>query len=336
MRVVFEPLASPSTSPYRLVDGSKREPDWANRFLDAQKLRRLSPCSLRAYAYDLLNLARWFEAASVDLPQLTESMLVDYVRFQSDRQPAAQTVNHRLYVARCVYRFHYGRDIPGADDQARSQHLPFRRGRVRRVVRKLRIKTPGRVMVPLSPAQVSSFWSSFHTFRDLGMVALMLFNGLRSREVLGLKLEDLLLTQKQILVHGKGNRERILPMDPQTIKVLESYLRVERPLTNSPVVFVVLKGPGRGNPLSPAGLRSLFRHHRTVSEVLDANPHRFRHTFGTDMVRAGISLPALMRLMGHSHIETTMLYVRLCPRDVWNEFHRVVQNMRRAQLPEVL
>jgi len=203
-------------------------------------------------------------------------------------------------------------------------------------VRKLRIKTPGRVMVPLSPAQVSSFWSSFHTFRDLGMVALMLFNGLRSREVLGLTLEDICFAQRQILVHGKGNRERILPLDPQTIKVLECYLRVERPLTNSPFVFVVLKGPGRGNPLSPAGLRSLFRHHRAVSEVLDANPHRFRHTFGTDMVRAGISLPALMHLMGHSHIETTMLYVRLCPRDVWNEFHRVVQNMRRAQLPEVL
>ena len=54
-----------------------------------------------------------------------------------------------------------------------------------------------------------------------------------------------------------------------------------------------------------------------------------RHTFGADMVRAGISLPALMRLMGHAHIHTTMLYVQLSPQDVWNEFHRALENRTR-------
>ena len=54
------------------------------------------------------------------------------------------------------------------------------------------------------------------------------------------------------------------------------------------------------------------------------------------MVRAGISLPALMRLMGHSHIHTTMLYVQLSPQDVWNEFYRAVQNLHRPQFPEEL
>ena len=49
--------------------------------------------------------------------------------------------------------------------------------------------------------------------------------------------------------------------------------------------------------MTPSGLRSLFRHHRRSSRVLKANPHRFRHTFGADMVRAGMSLPALMKLM---------------------------------------
>jgi hypothetical protein len=69
--------------------------------------------------------------------------------------------------------------------------------------------------------------------------------------------------------------------------------------------------------MTPAGLRSLFRHHRQASHVPQANPHRFRHTFGTDMARAGISVPALMHLMGHAHIRTTMLYVQLSPQDVW-------------------
>ena len=62
-----------------------------------------------------------------------------------------------------------------------------------------------------------------------------------------------------------------------------------------------------------------------------ANPHRLRHTFGSDMVRAGISLPALMHLMGHAQIHTTMLYVALAPQDVWREYARAVQN--RSQTP---
>jgi integrase len=57
-----------------------------------------------------------------------------------------------------------------------------------------------------------------------------------------------------------------------------------------------------------------FRHHRAGSQVPEANPHRFRHTFGADMVRAGISLPALQHLMGHAQICTTMLYVQLAPK----------------------
>ena len=50
-----------------------------------------------------------------------------------------------------------------------------------------------------------------------------------------------------------------------------------------------------------------------------------RHTFGTDMARAGISIPALMHLMGHAHIRITMLYVELSPQDVWREYARAVQ-----------
>ena len=85
--------------------------------------------------------------------------------------------------------------------------------------------------------------------------------------------------------------------------------------------------------MTPAGLRSLFRHHRLRSDVPVANPHRFRHTFGADMVRAGISLPALQHLMGHSQIHTTLLYVQLAPQDVWREYARAVANRVAADHP---
>lgn len=157
----------------------------------------------------------------------------------------------------------------------------------------------------------------------------MLLDGLRSREVIELQLEDLRLSQAQLHVLGKGNKQRFLPLPADTIQALQNYLRLERPLTHSPYLFVCLKGRQRGQAMTPAGLRSLFRHHRKSSQISQANPHRLRHTFGADMVRAGISLPALMQLMGHSHIHTTMRYVALSAEDVWREYARAVKNCIR-------
>jgi site-specific recombinase XerD len=59
-----------------------------------------------------------------------------------------------------------------------------------------------------------------------------------------------------------------------------------------------------------------------------------RHTFAHDMVQAGISLPALMHLMGHAHIHTTMLYVQIAPQDVWREYARAVAQRVRFSFPE--
>jgi site-specific recombinase XerD len=121
----------------------------------------------------------------------------------------------------------------------------------------------------------------------------------------------------------------------EIVEVLDKYLRLERPLTNSSFLFVSLKGRRRGRAMTPAGLRSLFRHHRRGSLVLPANPHRLRHTFGTDMVRDGISLPALQHLMGHAQIRTTMRYVRLAPQDVWREYARAIEKRTRLSLPQL-
>ncbi len=338
-RLVHRDSSPVSASPYRLLDSHDREVGMVNAFLDAQCIRGLSLRSLRAYGYDLLNFAQWwFQARRRHLSRLNESRLLDYVRFQLDRKPkpTPQTVNHRLTVLRCLYRFHYAREIPRSRGSVLSSYStrgPLGYGKPRRVTTGLRLRQPRRVVVPLCAEEVSQFWQSFRTYRDLSLIALMLFDGLRSREAMEVQLEDLRLSQAQILISGKGNRQRVLPLPDETIEALEHYIHLERPLTNSPYLFVSLKGPHRGRPMTAAGLRSLFRHHRCRTNVRTANPHRFRHTFGADMVRAGISLPALMNLMGHSNIHTTMLYVQLSPQDVWREYHLAMAKKARFTPP---
>jgi integrase/recombinase XerD len=327
------------TCPYRVIDEQGHEIVWVNDFLDAQHLRQLSPRSLRAYAYDLLHFTRWFQSRPQTLSEITESTLVDYVRYQLNQQPqpTSQTVNHRLTVIRCVYRFHHGQEIPAGHfhfQRVYSTRCPVGYGRPHRAIAfGLRLKQPRRVIQPLSAEQVAKFWASFRTFRDLAVVGLMLLDGLRSCEILTLQLADLNFADGQLHVLGKGRKQRTMPLPSEIMEVLQSYGRVERPLTNSPYLFVSLKGRRRGQPMTPAGLRSLFRHHRLRSEVPAANPHRFRHTFGADMVRAGISLPALQHLMGHAQIHTTLLYVQLAPADVWREYARAVANRSRLPAP---
>jgi len=335
LSVIYQPSGRAGASPYRLRDEDGRELDWANAFLDAQCLRQLSPRSLRIYAYDLLDFARWFEPQHQTLAQITESTLVDYVRHQleQDPKPTPPTVNHRLGTVRCCYRFHTGQEIPASKmhfQRRYTKRSPLGYGRPRpAIARGLRLKEDRRVIVPLTTEEVAKFWGTFRTYRDLGLVGLMLLDGLRSCEILALELADMQLSEGQLRVHGKGNKQRVVPLPQEISEVLWNYLQLERPTINSPALFVSLKGRQRGQPMTAAGLRSLFRHHRVLSQVRHANPHRARHTFGTDMVRAGMSLPALQRLMGHSQITTTMLYVNLAPEDIWNEYALAIEKRKK-------
>lgn len=80
--------------------------------------------------------------------------------------------------------------------------------------------------------------------------------------------------------------------------------------------------------MTAAGLRSLFRHRRLDPELLRANPHRFRHTFGADMARAGVRLPVLQKMMGHADSVTTLRYIQLSMADIAAEYERAVRAIR--------
>jgi integrase/recombinase XerD len=333
-RVLYQQTPGNAHSPVRVVEQTTgREVGWINRYLDREYVRRLADTTLRTYAYNLLHFVRWWESVhhtgDIVEADLTESTLLHYVRFQSSQQrrASASTINDRVAVADRALRNHF----PEAPCQvARGFHQAFLRrgpmglGRPRAAISRLRVKVPKHNIVPLSVNEVARFWSSFRTSRDLAIVGLMLLQGLRSAEVLALNRDDVLLSEAQLRVRGKGNKFRFLPLAPETIQLLDHYLRLERPNPSTAALFVLLKGPARGARMTPAGLRSLFRYHRQTTGIQLANPHRFRHTFASDMVRAGMSLPALMQLMGHADIQTTLHYVQVTPQDVYLQYARAV------------
>src|SRR5207247_9215869 len=146
--------------------------------------------------------------------------------------------------------------------QAFLRRRPMGLGRPRVAMSRLRVKVPKRNIVPLSVDDVARFWSSFRTSRDLAIVGLMLLHGLRSCEVLALNREDIQFPDSQIRVPGKGKKIRMLPLDRDSVKLLDHYLFLDRPPECGQALFVCLKGPSRGTRMTPSGLRSFFRHHR--------------------------------------------------------------------------
>jgi integrase len=343
-RTIYQQSSNHAQSPIRVIEQTRgQEVSWINRYLDREYVRRLANTTLRTYADNLLCFVRWWASihhtGDIVEQDLSEATLLDYLRFQSSQQPrpSASTINDRVAVADRALR----NEFPDAPCQmARGFHQAFlRRGpmglaRPREAMSRLRVKVPKRNIVPLSVNEVARFWSSFRNARDLAIVGLMLLHGLRSAEVLALNCDDVLLPEAQVRVRGKGNKLRFLPLAPETIQLLDHYLQLERPNLCGTPLFVVLKGCTRGTRMTAAGLRSLFRYHRQTTGVKLAHPHRFRHIFASDMVRAGMSLPALMRLMGHADIQTTLQYVRITPQDVYVEYARAVAQHIRP-LPKI-
>src|SRR5205807_10619134 len=167
-------------SPVRVVEQTTGQGvGWINRYLDREYVRRLANTTLCTYAYNLLHFVRWWESVhhtgNIREGDLTESTLLDYVRFQSSQQPrpSPSTINDRVAIADRAIR----NEFPEAPCQIAHgfRHGFLRRkrmglGRPRMPLSRLRAKVPNRNSVPLSVSEVARCWSSFGTWPPLAIV----------------------------------------------------------------------------------------------------------------------------------------------------------------------
>ncbi len=324
---------------YHLIDEDDRPIEEPNEFLNALSHRGLSPRTIRAYAFDLVVIMRWLGGSGKKMRELRQSDLLEFIGNQKKDAAHPNSINRRLITCRLFYRFLVNAEIPSSPRMSLPAAHYKGRGRERDLglhqIRSpsrlcLRLKTPRKIVEPLSREQVRTLLGTLRRYRDLAIVYLMLLCGLRSREVLALELGDISFDEQQLLVRGKGDKERMLPLPKIALQTLDEYIRLERPSKCvNRTLFVVLQGNRRGHPMTASGLRSLFRVRRRNRELANANAHRLRHTFGADMARAGVRLPILQRLMGHADGMMTLQYVNLSMSDIADEYHRAVCELRK-------
>ena len=188
------------------------------------------------------------------------------------------------------------------------------------------IRAPKKVPRVLAPEEVVALTAALRTLRDRAMVSLMIHAGLRRCEVLGLRFRDVHVGDRRVFIaDGKGGHQRLVPVVPGFFLLLASYLAHERPTDAAhDLVFVVLKGPHRGRPLTPAGLDQVLDGARTRAGLTHATCHELRHTCFTRLREAGMALEAIQAQAGHASIETTRIYLHLSNDWLAGEYHRAM------------
>jgi integrase/recombinase XerD len=190
------------------------------------------------------------------------------------------------------------------------------------------VRSPRTLPKILSPGEVDALLGALRTWRDRAMIQAMLFGGLRRCEVLGLRFEDINAGERRVFIgDGKGGHQRITPISNRFFESLGTYLREERINTAGVTdrLFVVLKGPSTGQPLTAYGLDEVMRGARQRAGLSHATCHELRHTCLTRLREAGMALEAVQAQAGHRSIETTRLYLHLADDWLAGEYHRAIQ-----------
>jgi integrase/recombinase XerD len=297
----------------------------ADEFLEFCRAR-CRPNTLVALAWDLKTFFAFVDKTPT---RVTSADVLAFIRAQSSGGDgtvvrldgssgvSSRTIRRRVSSVSSFYAYLLTRGDTSVTRNPVPRGLATRRerSRPRQGVPLVRnVKTLPRV---LAPVDVDALVAALRTDRDRAMIEAMVLGGLRRCEVLGLRVEDVRVGERRLFINdGKGGRQRLIPISSRFFATLGRYLDLERP-KDSPTdrVFVVLKGPRRGNALSAHGLDEIVQGARGRAGLAHATCHELRHTCFTRLRKAGMSLEALQAQAGHASIETTRVYLHLA--DDW-------------------
>jgi integrase/recombinase XerC len=264
-----------------------------------QHEKRFSASTITAYRKDLEQFLAYVEeehalpsAAAVRHHHL-RSFLVYLI--QQGRQ--ARTVNRKLSTLKAYFRFLRKRGYIEKDPSAQvvAPKLP------KRLPKAVRADALDQLF------STAAFGEDYEGQRDRMILELLYATGMRRAELLQLRVEDVDLRQKRLLVHGKGKRERLLPISQNLAGQLEAFCRLREAQfgrSDGPVFLTV-----KGRPMYPKLVYNIVKKYLSIVSSGEARgPHALRHSFATHLSENGAELNAIKTLLGHSSLASTQVY----------------------------
>lgn len=290
-------------------------------YLDVLAVERgLAANSIAAYGRDLAMLASycaergWEDATRLDRPSIEAFLLHLYDRGLSDRSRA-----RALSAVRGFFKFLVA-DGWRTDDPAARLKAP----------------KPGRPLPEvLSQEDVLRLLDApdLQTprgLRDRAMLELLYSSGLRVTELVTLQLNQVRSDPPILLVRGKGDKERMVPVGPAALQALGRYLEEGRPLLKGAPSPHLFPGPS-GKPLTRQGFwKAVKRYALQAGISAELSPHTLRHSFATHLLEGGADLRAVQAMLGHADIATTEIYTHVSSRRL-HEVHRAAHPRGEAR-----
>ena len=291
-------------------------------FLDYRAAGDGSRYTLASYRHDLVGFARWFEGHVPTEPAFAPDAVTptdireyrDWLMREARRKPA--TANRKLAALRAYFVFckahGYRKDDLPTDGVRRVAAQPagprwFLKREINGLIRAVERYGRGAARV-----------------RDLAIILTLRHTGLRVGELVALTLPDVTLGQRggQLRVHGKGDKERMVPLNGEVRAALTTWLaaRAERPDHDvHEAVFL-----GQRGPLSAHGVEVLVTKYAARAGFPTLRPHALRHSFAKHLLDAGADLVTVQALLGHSNLNTTARYTQPGARDLEEAVARLV------------
>jgi integrase/recombinase XerD len=262
--------------------------------------RGLAENTQSAYQRDLQSFGAWLRGRSPLKISIQE--LGDYLGSLSDQNQSRATIARKAATLRCFYSF---LQLEGVMTENPAEQLVLAR-------------PDDTIPAVLSPRQVDLLLDSPSRFtatgsRDRALLELLYATGCRASEVSSLKIDDLHLEEQFCTCHGKGNKERVVPLGSRAHAAISQWTLdhrsqfVSRPTDQNYVIVST-----RGNKLSRMRIWEIVREHATSAGLADdISPHTLRHSFATHLVAGGVDLRHVQEMLGHASIATTQRYTHV-------------------------
>lgn len=258
--------------------------------------------TVQAYSNDLRQFVAWLQVLGVSsVHDVDLKVLGNFLHELHERQLAPTTIARRLVALKMFFRYLV---LEGVLEESRIdllnspklwQYLPT-------------VMSPDMVdRLLLAPAEGDSY-----PLRDRALLAVLYATGCRASEAASLRLQDIRLEENYCRCRGKGNKERIVSLNPVARAAIEAYLTTERPqLVKSREVDALFVTRG-GRCLSRIMVWHLVKKYaRRIGCSQKVSPHTLRHSFATHMLAGGAEIRALQELLGHASIRTTQIYTQV-------------------------
>ena len=230
---------------------------------------------------------------------------------ETNRQLSSESVYLQIAALRAFYKYAENEKLVPSN-VAENLSLPRR---WKRLPKALTSEEINRLLAPQTPETAASLC-------DQAILELAYASGLRLSELRNLRLEQLQLESGFILVIGKGNKERVVPVGRAAVRALNRYLEVGRPklVTKRTPANVFLTR--RGSPFSAVTLWLRIKKRVSHSGIgRNVTPHMLRHSFATHLLEHGADLRVIQELLGHANISTTEIYTHVAGSRL-TEVHR--------------